>query len=144
MTTTTNAIFGIFNEDGTLLAAATEAQILADNDGDPDVADAIEAAKRGETGLVGGGAAPLFETRLLTAETAGAEIDRIHAAASDKARYCMTRTDNAEPYLSTNEEVETYRALRAAMATDAPDPVCAARSCRLGDCAGCNHAAALA
>ena len=108
-------IFGIYDgETGELVAAATADQILADNDGDLDVADAIDAARRGEPAFVGGGASPLFETRLMTAETAGAELDRINFAMSDKARFCMTRADDAEPYLSTNDEVETYRALRAA------------------------------
>lgn len=43
------------------------------------------------------------------------ELDAIHARASVKARYGLSRDDNAGPYLSTNDEVARYRTLKTSI-----------------------------
>lgn len=43
----------------------------------------------------------------------GEEIDQIHDSVEHKVNRCLRRTDDAEAYLSTKEEVVRYRELRA-------------------------------
>ncbi|EUC14789.1 hypothetical protein PMI06_006615 [Burkholderia sp. BT03] len=43
------------------------------------------------------------------------ELDSIHDRVSGKARYGLSRDDDAGPYLSTNEEVSRYRTLKTSI-----------------------------
>lgn len=43
------------------------------------------------------------------------ELDGIHDRVSGKARYCLSRDDDAEPFLSSKDEVSRYRTLKTSI-----------------------------